>query len=125
MPAVKDPKEMPSLEGLISQTIRDAAGKIGMVLTHVGVVRSSSRKGQAVSKVRVKVDEKRLEEIIASAQRNPGIFRVQAYVREGELSVGEILMILMVAGDFRENVFETLKETLEEIKKHVTSKEEF
>ncbi len=115
---------MPGLDRLVSEFISRAQGRIGMILTHVGVVRASSRKGQAVQRVKVKVDEKRLSEILSAARLRPGIFEVQAYIREGELSVGEILMILIVAGDFRENVLTALKETLDAIKAEVTSKEE-
>jgi len=125
MPVVKDPREMPSLDHLVSETVSRAGGKIGMILTHVGVVRATSRAGEPVKKVSVKVNASRLEEILSSAERRPGIFKVEAYVREGELAVGEVLMILMVAGDFRENVLETLKAALDAIKAEVTSKQEF
>ncbi len=124
MPVVKKPQEMPPIDQLISEIISQAEGKVGMILTHVGVVRATSRQGKPVKKVRVSADAHRLAEILALAQNQPGIFKAEAYVREGELSVGEVLMVLIIAGDFRENVFETLKNTLNAIKAEVTSKQE-
>jgi len=38
--------------------------------------------------------------------------------------VGEDVMMVVVAGDFRENVFSTLMDTVNAIKKDVTSKTE-
>ncbi len=124
MPVVKKKEEMPSLDALMGKIIREGEGRIGMVLTHVGVVRGTSRKGTRIKRVRVKVDEARLSEILTEARKREGIFYVEAFLREGELAVGEVLMILAVAGDFRENVIKALRATLDAIKAQVTSKEE-
>jgi molybdopterin synthase catalytic subunit len=95
-----------------------------MVLFHVGVVRAFSRDGKPVDKVRVRVAWERLREILDWARRRPGIVAVEAEVFEGERRVGDPLMILAVAGDFRENVIAVLSETLNRIKAEVTKKEE-
>ncbi len=124
MPVLGQKASMPSLDDLIQRLRAEAQGKIGMILTHVGVVRGSSRGGQKVSEVKVRADAQKLEEILAKTRQMKGIFAVEAYLREGVLKVGEILMILVVAGDFRENVFEALRWCLNEIKREVTSKEE-
>ena len=124
MPVLEKNVSMPSLDELIKRLRAEAQGKIGMILTHVGVVRESSRGGHKVSGVKVRADAQKLEEILAKARQMKGISAVEAYLREGTLEVGEILMILVVAGDFRENVFEALRWCLNEIKREVTSKEE-
>ncbi len=98
--------------------------KIGMVLTHVGVVRGYSRQGPRVKSVKIKVNQEALQEILEKARQRPGIVDVEVKINEGELKVGDIVMVLMVAGDFRENVIQTLTETLNAIKARVTSKEE-
>ena len=103
---------------------RPGREKIGMILSHVGIVRGFSRDGTPVNKVKVRVDEKALEEILIRMRQRPGIFAVEVKINEGELSLGEVLMVLVVAGDFRENVINTLKDTLDEIKARVTQKEE-
>ncbi len=97
----------------------------GMVLFHVGVVRAFSRLDKKrVERVRIKADHKRLAQILTEARRKPGIVAVEVEIFEGERKVGEPLMILAVAGDFRERVIKTLAETLDRIKAEVTQKEE-
>ena len=98
----------------------------GMVLCHNGVVRSTSRDGRRVSGLRVQVDDKRLADVMAAARRRPGIVDVQvAIAADRDLAVGDDVMVLVVAGDVRENVIAALEETLNTIKTTVTSKTEF
>lgn len=98
--------------------------KVGMMLCHNGVVRATSRDGRPVSEVAVKVDRKRLEEILAEIKTMPGIVEVLAHVNEGTLKVGEDVMYVVVAGDFRENVFDAMISAVNRIKAEVTSKTE-
>ena len=98
----------------------------GMILCHNGVVRATSRDGRRVSGLTVAVDHDRLEAIIAEARRTPGIVDVQVRIAaDRHLTVGDDVMLLVVAGDIRENVIRTLEETLNAIKATVTSKTEF
>jgi molybdopterin synthase catalytic subunit len=99
---------------------------VGMILCHNGVVRSWSRDGRRVSKLRVAVDHDRLNAVIQKARRHPGIVDVQVDIaHDRELAVGEDLMLLAVAGDVRETVIAVLRDTLEAIKTSVTKKTEF
>ncbi len=98
--------------------------RVGMILSHVGIVRAFSRKGKQVKKVLVRIDKKRLEEIINEAREKKGIISVEVIVFEGERKIGEPLMVLVVAGDFRENVIRVLEKTLDRIKSEATYKEE-
>jgi molybdopterin synthase catalytic subunit len=98
--------------------------KVGMILCHNGVVRATSRDGAVVSEVTVKVDRKRLEAILAEIKAMPGIVEVLAHVNEGTLKVGEDVMYVVVAGDFRENVFAAMISAVNRIKADVTSKTE-
>ena len=98
----------------------------GMVLCHNGVVRATSRDGRRVSGLRVKVDRQRLTAVIEAARRRPGVVDVQVEIAaDRDLSVGDDVMVLVVAGDVRENVIAALEETLNAIKTTVTSKTEF
>ncbi|NPB08926.1 MAG: molybdenum cofactor biosynthesis protein MoaE [Thermodesulfobacteria bacterium] len=114
---------------MVDELIREILSRpgkenIGMILSHVGIVRGHSRAGQKVSVVRVRVNREALSRILEEARQRPGIFAVEVKINEGELRVGDVLMVLVVAGDFRENVINTLTETLNAIKAQVTSKEE-
>jgi len=96
----------------------------GMILCHNGVVRATSRDGKSVKELIVNVDRSRLAEIIAEMKKRPGIIEVLAEVREGKLGVGDDVMYIVVAGDFRENVFPALMDAVNMIKAQVTTKTE-
>ena len=96
----------------------------GMILCHNGVVRATSRDGRPVSQVTVRADRDRLAAVIADIKDRPGIVEVLAEVREGTLHVGEDIMYVVVAGDFRENVFAALMDAVNAIKADVTRKTE-
>ena len=98
----------------------------GMVLYHNGVVRSTSRDGRKVSGLRVAVDHERLAEILREQKKRPGIVEILVEINEEkDLTVGDDVMLLMVAGDIRENVIASLTDTLNAIKSTVTRKTEY
>jgi molybdopterin synthase catalytic subunit len=98
----------------------------GMVLCHNGVVRGTSRDGKKVSGLRVAVDHLKLNRIIESNKKIPGILEILVHINENkDLRVGDDVMYLVVAGDFRENVISVLQDTLNEIKSTVTQKTEY
>jgi molybdopterin synthase catalytic subunit len=100
--------------------------KVGMILCHNGVVRQTSRDGRQVTGLRVSVDKNKLEAVIAENRKKPGIVEILAQiVDERDLNVGDDVMLLLVAGDIRENVIAALTDTLNAIKSTVTSKTEF
>ena len=98
----------------------------GMILAHNGVVRQTSRDGRTVTGLRVAVDRDKLENILARKKETPGIIEILVEIFDDQdLAVGDDVMFLVVAGDIRETVIATLKETLDEIKTTVTQKTEF
>ncbi len=98
--------------------------KVGMILCHNGVVRSFSRDGKPVQEITVSADRKRLAEIMTEMKKRPGIIEILVEIKEGKLRVGDDVMYVAVAGDFRENVFSALMDTVNAIKADVTSKTE-
>ena len=99
---------------------------VGMILCHNGVVRGTSRDGRKVSGLKVAVDHKKLRQIIQEQKKRPGIVEILVQIDENRnLSVGDDVMLLVVAGDIRDNVIATLKDTLDAIKTTVTQKTEF
>ncbi len=101
----------------------NAAG-IGMIASHLGIVRGFSRKGGDIEAVNVKYDMDKLNKVIAHIKSMPGIVEVLVEVNEGHLKVGDELMFVAVGGDIRENVFAALIEAVNRIKKQAVSKEE-
>lgn len=100
------------------------ADSVGMILCHNGMVRGTSRDGRKVTGVAVTADRKKLNEIVAAQKSRPGIFEILVHVNEGELKVGDDLLLIAVAGDIRENVIPVLTDTLNTVKKSVTGKTE-
>ncbi len=100
--------------------------KVGMVLCHNGVVRGTSRDGRAVKGLRVAVDHQNLADIVSAQKKIAGIMDIKVEIAEDrDLAVGDDVMLLLVAGDIRENVIKVLTDTLNQIKSTVTSKTEF
>jgi len=100
--------------------------KVGMILCHNGVVRGTSRDGRAVKGLRVAVDHQKLAGIISEQKKKEGIVDIKVEIAEDRhLAVGDDVMVLMVAGDIRENVIAVLTDTLNLIKSTVTSKTEY
>jgi molybdopterin synthase catalytic subunit len=98
--------------------------KVGMILCHNGVARATSRDGKPVSELIVRADRARLAEIVADIKSHPGIVEVLAEIREGQRKIGDDVMFVVVAGDFRENVFAALMDCVNLIKSGVTEKTE-
>jgi molybdopterin synthase catalytic subunit len=98
----------------------------GMILCHNGVVRGTSRDGRPTSGLRVAVDHAKLQQIIAEQKKRPGIIEIIVEIAEDrDLTVGDDVMLLAVAGDIRENVIAVLSDTLNAIKSTVTQKTEY
>ncbi len=101
-------------------------GEVGMILCHNGVVRATSRDGRRVNGLRVAVDHRKLEAAVADGKTMPGVVEILVEIAEDrDLAVGEDVMLLVVAGDIRENVLAALEKTLNTIKTAVTRKTEF
>ena len=116
---------------LLSAKKNANAKDCGMYLIHNGVVRDSSRKevreGIATDKVKAmkfSYDKDTLNRIIEEAKKEIGIKYVDAYLNEGVLNVGDDLMYVLVGGDTREHVLDTMNKTLTKIKTICVKEEE-
>jgi molybdopterin synthase catalytic subunit len=100
--------------------------KVGMILCHNGVVRGTSRDGRQVSGLTISVNQEKLDEIITTYKQQPGIIEILVEIVDSRhLSVGDDVMLLIVAGDVRENVIAVLNDVLNAVKTSVTQKREF
>jgi molybdopterin synthase catalytic subunit len=99
---------------------------VGMILSHMGVVRRATREGREVTGLRVNVDRDGLARLITEQKNRPGIVEVLVEIRaDQDLAVGQDIMAIVVAGDIRERVIETLTDTLEQVKTKMTTKQQF
>ncbi|MBI5064436.1 MAG: molybdenum cofactor biosynthesis protein MoaE [Desulfatitalea sp.] len=100
--------------------------RVGMVLCHQGVVRATSRDGRSVRGLRVAVDHACLAQVVAENKKRPGIVEILVHIEsDRDLAVGDDVMLLVVAGDIRENVIAALSDTLNAIKTEVTHKTQY
>ena len=100
--------------------------KVGMILCHNGVVRSTSRDGQQVSGLRIGVDQEKLRQVIDAHKSRDGIIEILVHIHaDADLKVGDDVMYIVVAGDIRENVISALEDTLNTIKATVTQKTQY
>jgi molybdopterin synthase catalytic subunit len=100
------------------------SGKIGMIASHLGIVRGVSRNGRDVSGIEVVYDHKAIDSIIRDIKKLPGIIEVLVDTNEGRLQVGDPILAVAVAGDLRENVFPALIESVNRLKKEASKKKE-
>lgn len=100
------------------------ADKIGMITSHLGIVRGHSRDGRGVLAVQAAYDREQVNGIVSEMREKPGIIEVLVRVNDGRIKVGDELLAVVVAGDLREHVFPVLMETVNRIKASACRKTE-
>lgn len=125
-------KASPSME----QWLREAkaspeAGKIGMYLTHNGVVRETARASvrdgaqtAPVRGMRFSYDREKLEAAVTETRRMEGVYYVRAWLNEGELQPGDDIMYVLVGGDIRPRVIEALQFIVGKLKSECVTEQE-
>ena len=110
-------KASPSMDAWMAEAkAHESAEKIGMYLTHSGIVRKSAK-----AKVRLGEDAKDVKGMLFSYNQAKvdaaveetyaldGIYYVKAWLNEGELTVGDDIMYVLIGGDIRPHVVDALQ----------------
>jgi molybdopterin synthase catalytic subunit len=114
---------MVTLYDLVEKVKREMdPAKVGMIVCHNGVVRATSRQGIPAAHLDIDVDTEAWEQILREMRSQPGIAAVEAHLFTGRRNVGEDVMLVVVAGDIRENVFPVLEKTVNRLKKEAVRK---
>ena len=107
------------------------AGKIGMYLSHNGVVRETARAAvrdgahvRRVRGMRFSHDREKLEAAVQETGRREGIYYVRAWLGEGELAVGDDIMLVLVGGDIRPRVVDALQFLVGKLKSECVTEQE-
>jgi len=100
------------------------SSKMGMIASHMGLVRETSLNGNSVKGIDVRFNRDAIEAIINDTKKLPGIIEVLVETRDGRLNVGDEIMAVVVGGDIRDRVFPALIETVDRIKKEGSRKKE-
>lgn len=98
--------------------------KMGMIASHLGIVRGSSRDNREVVGVDVAYDLKVIDNIIKEIKLLPGVIEVLVDINEGHLEVGDEILFVAVGGDIRDNVFNALIKAVDLIKTRAGHKRE-
>ena len=126
-------QQLPSLEQWLKEAKAEPdAARCGMYLAHNGVVRQSARAQvregaegtRPVCRMRFSYDREKVEQAISAAKAMPGIYHVRLWLNEGELELGDDIMLLLVGGDIRPHVIDALQALVGEIKTRCVSEEE-
>jgi len=100
------------------------AHKMGMIASHLGIVRGSSRNNRRVIGIEVAYDLNIINDIIKEIKQLTGIIEVIVEINDGQLDVGDDILFVAVGGDIRENVFHALIKAVDMIKKRASHKME-
>lgn len=118
-------EKSPSMDEWLREAKKDpSAEKIGMYLTHNGVVRATARalaREGAASTAPVKgmvfsYDREKVESAVADTYKQEGVHYVRLWLNEGELAVGDDIMYILVGGDIRPHTIDALQYLVGRIK---------
>lgn len=115
----------PSMDAWMKEAKRaPEAAQCGMYLFHNGVVRATARAkvrggdetAAPVGGMVFGYDCVKLEQAVAAARDMDGIHYVRVWLNEGELQVGDDIMLVLVGGDIRPHVIDALQTLVGTIK---------
>lgn len=118
-------KTPPSMDAWLTEAKQhESAAKIGMYLTHNGIVRESAkakvRQGaentRPVVGMRFSYNPKAVDGVISETRQREGIYYIRVWLNEGELSVGDDIMYVLIGGDIRPRVVDALQYLVGRIK---------
>lgn len=126
-------KPIPSAdEWLREAKAQAAAADCGMFLLHNGVVRRSAKarvragdtSAPEVRGMRFSYDHEKAAAAVAAAEAMEGIRFVRVWLNEGELSVGDDIMYVLIGGDIRPRVVDALQTLVGTLKNECVTEEE-
>ncbi len=126
-------KEKPSMDAWLAEAkAHESAAKIGMYLTHNGVVRQTARAQvrdgaedtRPVEAMDFSYDAEKLEAAVADTYRMPGIYYIKTWLAEGRLQAGDDIMYILIGGDIRPHVVDALQYLVGRIKDQCVVEEE-
>ena len=125
--------ERPSIDAWLKEAKQHPdADKIGMILTHNGIVRATPKAmvrdgvtdAKTVIGMAFSYDEKKLQAATQKTLEMPGIYCVRAWLNEGTLQVGDDLMLVLIGGDIRPHVVDALEYLVGTLKSECVTEEE-
>ena len=97
---------------------------LGMILTHIGVVRGVSKDGTPIKQMYLDFSKEKLEKLISTYEKKEGICKIKIWINKGLLKIGEPIMVVVIGGAFRKNVLPCFEEIIEILKKEIVVEKE-
>ena len=111
-------KTAPSMDAWLKEAkAHESAPKIGMYLSHNGIVRQSAKAKVRYNEEGTKpvvgmlfsYDEAKVNAVIEDTYRMDGIYYIRVWLNEGELETGDDIMYVLIGGDIRPHVVDALQ----------------
>ena len=118
-------KTAPSMDAWLKEAkAHESAPKIGMYLSHNGIVRQSAKAKVRYNEDGTKpvvgmvfsYDEEKVSSVIEDTYRMDGIYYIRVWLNEGELQTGDDIMYVLIGGDIRPHVIDGLQYLVGRIK---------
>ena len=118
-------KTSPSMDAWLQEAkAHPSAPKIGMYLTHNGIVRQTPKAkvrfgaedAGEVTGMRFDYDADKVDAVIADAYKMEGIYYIKVWLNRGEPEVGDDIMYVLIGGDIRPHVVDALQYLVGRIK---------
>ena len=126
-------KSAPSMDAWLKEAkAHKSAPDCGMYLFHNGVVRKTA-KAEArsleqglppVAGMAFSYDQAKVSAAEEAARQLPGIHYVRVWLNEGQLSLGDDIMLVLIGGDIRPNVVNALQTLVGELKNNCVIEKE-
>jgi len=118
-------KTAPSIDAWLKEAKNDPqALQEGMYLVHNGTVRQTPKAkvrqgvddGSLVTGMAFFYDASKVAAAIEATKKMDGIFHVRVWLNEGQLDLGDDIMLVLIGGDIRPHVIDALQFLVETIK---------
>lgn len=130
---MNDEKLIPSMDEWMREAkTHECAKKIGMYLTHNGIVRETAKakvrygeeSAKNVTGMLFSYDAAKVEAAIEETYQLEGIYYVKVWLNHGTLQVGDDIMYVMVGGDIRPHVIDALQFLVGKLKNECVEEKE-
>ena len=118
-------KPTPSVDTWLKEAkAHESAPLCGMYLTHNGTVRQTAKAKvrygaedtKNVTGMIFSYDKEKVDAVIADAYKLEGIYYIKVWPNEGELTMGDDIMYVLIGGDIRPRVVDCLQYLVGRIK---------
>lgn len=126
-------KTVPSVDLWLKEAkASENAARCGMYLVHNGTVRETARalvrggdtSAAPVTGMEFHYNQEMVDQAVSEALTLPGIYYARVWLNDGELEVGDDIMLVLIGGDTRPHVIDALNQLVGTIKNQCVTEAE-